>query len=193
MIFANPFLTSPHAPCYIPNRMASLELKARCSDFTEAQSKALALTAQPPTHDSQRDTYFATPRGRLKLRQSTVSGALLIPYIRPDSAGPRDTDSIVLPVKHGDDTRRLLDLILGTRCEVHKERYLYLWRGVRIHLDRVRGLGDFIEFEAPYSGAATRESRDALDYLQAYFAVSPNDIVSGSYEDLMEALSRSGH
>ena len=40
------------------------------------------------------------------------------------------------------------DAALGTVVVVSKRRRLFLWEGVRIHLDEVEGLGSFVEFEA---------------------------------------------
>jgi adenylate cyclase class IV len=51
---------------------------------------------------------------------------------------------------------------------VAKERRLLLWRGVRIHLDRVERLGDFVELEA----------------LRAALAIEDADLVAVSYGDM---------
>ena len=37
---------------------------------------------------------------------------------------------------------------LDVRVVVEKARRLLMWRNVRIHVDRVAGLGDFVELEA---------------------------------------------
>ena len=48
------------------------------------------------------------------------------------------------------DSRALLSILakaLGVRVRVDKSRRVYLYRGARIHLDRVASLGSFVEFE----------------------------------------------
>jgi adenylate cyclase, class 2 len=67
---------------------------------------------------------------------------------------------------------------------VEKSRRLLLWRGARIHLDEVRGLGSFIEIEAiadPASDLRT-EYRRASE-LQDALAITPERIVAFSYSD----------
>ena len=52
------------------------------------------------------------------------------------------------PVAAPDELAEALDAALGTVVVVSKRRRLFLWEGVRIHLDEVDGLGSFVEFEA---------------------------------------------
>jgi adenylate cyclase class IV len=44
--------------------------------------------------------------------------------------------------------RAVLEAAMAVRAVVVKRRRLFLWRGVRIHLDDVEDLGRFIELEA---------------------------------------------
>jgi adenylate cyclase, class 2 len=46
------------------------------------------------------------------------------------------------------ELRAALSSALGIKVVVAKKRSLFLWNEVRIHLDEVKGLGNFIEFEA---------------------------------------------
>lgn len=74
---------------------------------------------------------------------------------------------------------------LGMKAVIAKERRLYLWEGVRIHLDRVDGLGDFIEFEAiadPDSDLS-REQAKVLALRQA-FEIDEARLVARSYCDM---------
>jgi predicted adenylyl cyclase CyaB len=78
---------------------------------------------------------------------------------------------------------------LGVRARVTKRRALYLWRGVRIHLDEVEELGDFIEFEAPVANDA--ETDTATGYVQELreaFGIGEGDLVESSYCELALAL-----
>ena len=73
---------------------------------------------------------------------------------------------------------------LGVLVAVEKSRRLLLWRNVRIHLDEVPGLGNFIELEAvaePDSDLADEyrhvaELRDALD-------ITSEQILAAGYSD----------
>ena len=52
------------------------------------------------------------------------------------------------PVPAPESLAEAFDAALGTIVVVSKRRRLFLWEGVRIHLDEVEDLGSFMEFEA---------------------------------------------
>ena len=58
---------------------------------------------------------------------------------------------------------------------------------MRIHLDRVEGLGDFLEFEAVWDGGADglAEQQRKLSFLRERLGVRDEDLVAGSYETLL--------
>lgn len=115
----------------------------------------------------QRDVYFNVPQGRLKLRFITIlaapdsdislgSGARraeLIAYQRPDRARLRTSVYERLAVADGGVLLAALDLVLVRRGEIRKRRQVYLDANVRLHLDEVDGLGEFVEVEAVVDAA----------------------------------------
>jgi adenylate cyclase class IV len=54
--------------------LTNLEIKARCADLDAARERARAVATRRLGIDRQTDTYFVTRRGRLKLRESSLSG-----------------------------------------------------------------------------------------------------------------------
>src|SRR5919202_66755 len=108
------------------------------------------------------------PRGRLKMREQEPGGAELIAYERPDAAQASESRYRIAPVADPHALREALDAALGTTVVVDKRRHLLLWDGVRIHLDRVDGLGDFVELEgvAPADSDLSDE-RAAVERLRA--------------------------
>jgi homotetrameric cytidine deaminase len=167
----------------------NLEIKARDSDPGRSLERALALGAEDRGEIVQRDTYFARANGRLKLREQTPGGAELIQYRRPDDAGPRVSDYRIVPAPDAEALTAALDAALGTLVVVEKRRRLLLADGVRIHLDRVEGLGDFVELEA-----VGETDPAAIDRLRAELGVDDGSLVAGGYSDLLldqpEALLR---
>src|SRR3954471_11496304 len=125
----------------------NVELKARDPEPERSLERARALGAEDRGELRQCDTYFAVPRGRLKLREQEPGGAELIAYERPDAAAARESRYRIAPVTDATALREALDAALGTTVVVDKRRHLLLWDGVRIHLDHVDGLGDFVELE----------------------------------------------
>src|SRR4051812_34125134 len=125
----------------------NLELKARDPDPVASLASARALGARDQGVLSQRDTYFAAPRGRLKLREQEPGGAQLIAYERADAAAARESHYRLVDVPDPEALRAALDAALGTTVVVDKRRHLLLYENVRIHLDDVEGLGAFVELE----------------------------------------------
>src|SRR5919202_297558 len=119
----------------------TVELKARDRDPGRSLERCMALGAEDRGELRQRDTYFAARRGRLKLREQEPGGAELIGYERADAAQARESRYRIAPVAEPEALRDALDAALGTTVVVDKRRRLFLWEGVRIHLDRVEGDG----------------------------------------------------
>lgn len=162
----------------------NVELKALDPDPERSLAAALGLGADDRGVLVQRDTYFRTRAGRLKLREEEPGGATLIAYERPDGARARVSSYRLVPVSDPGELRAALDAALGTLVVVEKERRLLLWNGVRIHLDRVAGLGSFVELE----GVAAADSdlgveRANVDDLIAALGIAPERILTDSYSD----------
>jgi predicted adenylyl cyclase CyaB len=165
----------------------NLEIKARCDDLAAARAVAERLATEHPGVDEQTDTYFRTRSGRLKLRESSLSGGQLIPYLRPDQAGPKRADYQVLAVPDPEHLRHTLSEMLGVHRVVRKRREIFLVDTVRIHLDEVEGLGSFLELEAVYDGSAAGEV-DALRRVHALMrelGILEDSLVETSYEGLV--------
>jgi adenylate cyclase class 2 len=86
-----------------------------------------------------------------------------------------------------------LSTTLGVEAVIKKERRLFLWDGVRIHLDRVDGLGPFIEFEAIAPADSDLSHAEAkVETLRAAFEIDAADVLGGSYCDLAAEVSSPG-
>ena len=164
----------------------NIELKVRCADLGAAEATCERLGAQRQWTRRQTDLYFAVPDGRLKLRTETPGEAMLVAYHRPDAPAPRDSHYEVTPVRDADAERASLEAEFGIRTQVDKTRTLYLLEHVRIHLDDVAGLGTFIEFEAVMDpGRDDAATHALLARLRAEFAIADEDLLPGSYSDML--------
>lgn len=140
------------------------------------------------------DTYFSVRTGRLKLRGSShvvpdgqISvGAELIRYERPDGAGARVSRYERLEVRDVETVRAELGAEHGVRGSVRKRRELWTLDSTRIHLDRVEGLGDFVELETVCDGTPTPAEVEEHDRLFAGLDLDPHEAVRTSYIDLLE-------
>jgi homotetrameric cytidine deaminase len=160
----------------------NVELKAVDPDPARSLAVARDLGAEDRGILRQRDTYFRTRSGRLKLREEEPGGATLIQYDRPDAAQARESRYRLTAVPDPEELRASLDAALGTLVVVDKERRLLLWEGVRIHLDTVEGLGSFVELEgvAPDASDLSAE-HDKVARLRD--ALQVGDVLTDSYSD----------
>ena len=151
--------------------------------------RAAAIVARLGAADSgllvQEDTYYRASTGRLKLRRIEGRGSELIWYQRPDEQAVRASAYCVVPVADPGAMHQALAGALGCGV-VAKRRRLFLWHNVRIHLDEVRGLGRFIEFEAVIEAGEDEEvSHRRLEKLSGVLGIDAKQTLAPSYSDLM--------
>jgi homotetrameric cytidine deaminase len=165
----------------------NVELKAFDRDPDATASRCVNLGAADAGLLSQRDTYFAARRGRLKLRvEEGALGGELIAYRREDDAEPIESGYVVAAVAAPEELAEALDASLGTVVVVSKRRRLFLWEGVRIHLDEVDGLGSFVEFEAVLPDAGDLATAHAkVDRLRTELGITDDALVAVGYSDLL--------
>jgi len=174
----------------MPGTRRNLEVKAIDPDPQATLQAALELGADERGVLRQRDTYFHAVQGRLKLREAPPQPAELISYARADLAGPKVSHYRVVPVSDHVALSDALRDTLGVRVVVEKARRLLVWRNVRIHLDRVAGLGDFVELEAVATSPGGLEvERDRVEDLREALGIAEERLVARGYADL---LTRSG-
>lgn len=167
--------------------MRNIELKSRLRDRARALEICHTLRATPRGDIHQVDTYFVVPEGRLKLREADPGRDELVFYRRPDIAGPKRCDYSLEPVNRS--IKAILTEAMGVLAVVDKVRTLFLWKNVRIHLDLVAGLGEFIEFEAVlHDEQPDEEGYAELDYLIETFELRRDDLLPASYLEM--ALER---
>jgi predicted adenylyl cyclase CyaB len=131
----------------------------------------------------QIDTYFRVRSGRIKLRE-TGNGAELIFYRRPNKKRARFCDYLTIRIDEPRKMKSFLAGFLGVKQVVKKYRKVYLCRTARVQLDRVAGLGTFVEIEIPSQGRRLQARRLMRSLLQR-FNLDSELPISGSYSDLL--------
>jgi predicted adenylyl cyclase CyaB len=165
----------------------NIEIKARIDNYDELVERAAALSDQPPLSYRQHDTFYEVPSGRMKLRRfDDGSTAELIFYQRDDSDGPKVSFYMRSPVTNVEATQALFAAALNVRGNVSKERLVYLVERSRIQLDRVEGLGDFVEVEVVLAEGDDEASGEAEAYAMfEKLGIASDALVPGSYIDLL--------
>ncbi len=167
-----------------------VELKARVSDHEVLRKKLSALGAEYTGTFQQSDLYFKVPEGRLKLREVENNGTVeLIYYERENIAGPKSDDAFILRVQEPEDLKKILKKILTPLIVIEKVREIYQYQGTQIHMDTVKKLGKFIEFERQTSDdpKSIKQDQQILEKLMETLEIDSGNLETLSYSDLVEA------
>ncbi|CAJ1786391.1 hypothetical protein KOPIIPEJ_00594 [Aeromonas dhakensis] len=164
----------------------NIEIKAKIESIELLLPKALTIADQGPVEIEQDDTFFRCDAGRLKLRIFSPSAGELIFYRRADQQGPKESFYQLTPTHEPDRLRETLSLAWGQIGRVQKKRTLLLVGRTRIHLDRVQGLGHFLELEVVLEEDEPLEAgmQEAND-IMAQLGVEPSRLIEGAYLDLL--------
>jgi adenylate cyclase class IV len=166
--------------------MPNIEIKAICGDLELARGVAQKLGASNEMRLHQIDTYYTTKNGRLKLREINGIEGQLIPYYKDYSLGPMKSTYSLLPVSDITQTKEVLAHTLGVVAIVDKTRDVLLLDNIRIHLDQVKDLGEFIEFEAVYACESERENEiKKVNELIETFKIKKSELLDKSYIDYL--------
>jgi len=166
-----------------------IELKARVDDHEFLRKKLSALGAEHVGTFQQTDLYFEVPEGRLKLREVKDNRtAELIYYERENIVGPKRDDAFILRVQEPEDLKKILKKILTPLTMIEKVREIYRYHGTQIHLDTVKKLGKFIEFERQTSEdpKMVKKDRLILEKLMEKLEIEQNNLEALSYSDLVQ-------
>lgn len=165
---------------------ANIEIKAHVRDLERLCAIAERLSDTPCETIDQEDIFFRVPVGRLKLRCFPSGAGELIFYQRTDATGPKRSTYQIARMDDAAATRAVLAAALGVRGVVRKRRWLYLAGQTRIHLDRVEGLGEFLELEVVLRpGQGDAEGEAIAQNLMTRLGIAPGDLVERAYLDLI--------
>jgi predicted adenylyl cyclase CyaB len=169
-------------------RLLNFEFKARLNDEPRVRAALKSLRARFIGTDHQIDTYFRVPVGRLKVREGRLENALIF-YRRSNVRRARQAAVEMMLLPRRNPLRAILARSLGTLAVVDKRREIYFVKNVKIHLDRVRQLGKFLEVEAISRKGDVKKIRSQARQFQELFGITAKDIVAESYSDLILAKS----
>ena len=169
----------------------NIEIKARIDSVQALLPRAVAVAGTQPVTIVQDDTFFRVPHGRLKLREFADGSAELIHYHRADTGDAKASDYVRVAVPDPAALREALARGCGVLGRVRKVRLLLMARGggfnTRIHLDRVEGLGDFVELEVVLREDQTDADGAAVaEALMVELGLGAAERIAGAYLDLLQ-------
>lgn len=168
--------------------MLNVEFKAELRDLALARTICRAIRATHIANLRQVDTYYRVPQGRLKKRECEGEPIEYIFYDRANRSQPKLSLFNVYSERQAKE--RYGEQELPIWLVVRKVRELFILDNVRIHLDRVERLGDFVEFEAIVSRThnVAKCHRD-LASLRERLGPTIGEPIAMSYSDMLADAS----
>src|SRR5476649_1562279 len=169
----------------------NIEIKAKIDDFSAMYEKIGLMAEGLPDLIDQDDTFFVCPHGRLKLRTLAGDRAELIFYQRPDQSGPKTSFYTLTETADPEGLRHTLTLAYGAAGRVIKQRTLFMVGQTRLHLDRVKHLGDYLEFEVVLADHESHEEGIAIaEALLEKLHIDRQELIDQAYVDLLNAKGK---
>lgn len=164
--------------------MQNIEFKSELRNIDAARQQCALLGAQRESRMAQRDTHFRMADGRLIKRETSGKAIVWVYYHRPDRISPRMSNYTILTDAQA--KRRWGTRSLRLWLTVEKTREIWLLGEVRIHLDVVKDLGAFVEFEALVSRRFNvKACHETIARLREAFSPVMGEPISASYSDLL--------
>lgn len=166
----------------------NVEIKARVDAIEKLEPAVAELSDTKATLIFQDDTFFHCATGRLKLRRFSEGHGELIFYQRDDQLEPTESFYVRSPTNDPSSLQESLRLAYGEAGKVVKERHLYFIGKTRIHVDRVEGLGDFVELEVVLEEDDTVENGiEEARRIMEQLGIEQVQLIEEAYVDLISA------
>jgi len=161
----------------------NLEIKIPVKNFKKLIAIIEKKGGQKIYSSRQIDIYYKLNNGRLKIRNSSGEKSIIY-YKRIEDGSERRSDFETIKVDKPDKWIKLFDKFLERLTVVDKHRTLYHLYNTRIHFDKVKGLGNFVELETKVvkgKQKARKEFQKILELLK----LNPEKQILNSYSDLI--------
>jgi adenylate cyclase class 2 len=161
----------------------NLEIKIPVKNFKKLIAIIEKKGGQKIYSSRQIDIYYKLNNGRLKIRNSSGEKSIIY-YKRIEDGSERWSDFETIKVDKPDKWIKLFDKFLERLTVVDKHRTLYHLYNTRIHFDKVKGLGNFVELETKVvkgKQKARKEFQKILELLK----LNPEKQILNSYSDLI--------
>lgn len=164
----------------------NVEIKAKCNNHEKIRNILVSKKADFRGKDHQIDTYFKTNNGRLKLREGNIENFLIF-YKRENKAGPKKSKVILFKSEPKSSLKEILQKSFEILAVVDKKREIYFIENVKFHLDKVKGLGSFMEIEAIDKDGSIGKKKllDQCNFYLRLLNIQKGDLISDSYSDLL--------
>lgn len=167
-----------------PNQLSykDFTVKAKLANAEEIEQVLRDLGAIFIGKDIQTDHYFETSRGKLKWREAVIEN-LITHYERVEDSGIERTCVYrydLNPTQDQIDELQRNHRLIGV---IKKERRIYILNNVKIHIDRLSDIEQFIEIEAiDREGEFTAdELKDQCLRVKSMLHIAEKDLIPTGY------------
>ena len=166
----------------------NMEIKAKYSNPNFIRKILKKKNAEFIGKDNQKDIYFNSKIGRLKLRKGNIENNLIF-YNRNEFNKTAKESEVVLLKNPNSSLENILTKTNGIKVIVHKKREIYIIDNIKFHIDEVKKLGKFIEIEVKTGECGFKKTKTELKkQLEKYkrlFKIKEKDYIKESYSDLL--------
>ncbi|MFA6272267.1 MAG: class IV adenylate cyclase [Patescibacteria group bacterium] len=165
----------------------NIELKVKISSIVDFRNILINNKSRFVRRMKQVDTYFTYPSGRLKIRNINNQKGEIIFYKRADKKNSRISDYWVVPISKSEILKfvSVFKELFGIIVVVKKNRELWMYKHTRIHLDKVKDLGFYLELETVVKGISLEKAK--LEHRQVIkkLGLKPLESIAKSYSDIL--------
>lgn len=168
--------------------MTLVELKAKIKDIETVRKELLSLGVQYVGKFHQKDTYYNTSKGRLKIRETEGKETVdIVFYERQNVPDIKESKILLVQTEPPKIAKKLLSKLFAVKIVVDKIREIYKLNETQVHLDIVSKLGTFIEFEHPTNNKRSQieKSKIMLEEYCNKLGIKREQLEALSYSDLL--------
>jgi len=161
----------------------NLEIKVPVEDFSKLIKIVKKRGGKKIYSSRQVDVYYKLKDGRLKVRNSSGEKSVIF-YKRVEDGSERWSNFKVIQVENPREWINFFDNFLERLVVVDKHRTLYHLFNTRIHFDKIKGLGNFVELETKVVNNKIKAKIEFLVIMQL-LDLNPENQILNSYSDMI--------
>lgn len=164
----------------------NFEIKVKLSDPKKTRKLVQMLCkGKSPIREKQvqEDIYYMVNNGRLKLRIINGKMGTLIHYFRSSESGKRVSNYTISETNTPKELNSIFISLHKVLINVKKVREITIIDNVRIHIDKVIGLGNYLEIEIIFN--SIKEAKKRMEHLIEILELNENEFINVSYSDLL--------
>lgn len=166
----------------------NLEIKVKLKSHKNVKTILNSIGAEFMGILKQKDIYYKGKSQLLKLRIQGNKNEF-IRYNRDESGKTRWSNYDIIDMQ-GKKIPEFLQSILTVETIVEKRRELWYFDDTRIHLDTVKGLGQFLELETLVLKKGRKDAEKRFNYMVNTLDLDVKGQIRSSYRTLMLKMSK---